>query len=78
MALLIIVLIVFFGLIIGAIVAVKMTLKKLDNQSSGVVVDSSNIKTAQQFLPFKDVSDGILDLGGFKYRKIIDNLLSCL
>ena len=70
MALVIIIIFVLF--IIGAVIAVRKTLKKLDDQALGITVDSSQVRTAQEFLPFDNISENLLDLGGFKYRKIIE------
>lgn len=42
------------------------------NGESGVPSDFSSIRTAQEFLPFDKIEDGVVDLGGFRYRKIIE------
>lgn len=66
------IIIIFAVFIIGAVIAVRKTLKKLDEQALGITVDSSQVRTAQEFLPFDNISENLLDLGGFKYRKIIE------
>lgn len=67
-----VIIIIFILFIIGAVIAVRKTLKKLDEQALGITVDSSQVRTAQEFLPFDNISENLLDLGGFKYRKIIE------
>lgn len=61
----------FFGLLGGM---VFLVVKQL-NKSVTSELDSStgeNIETAQEFLPFKKIRDGVIDLGGHDYRAIIE------
>lgn len=68
---LIIVLIIFVGIIVGMVLMVKKTLKKIDAESA-VAMDPSSIRTSQEFLPFDKIEDNVIDLGGFRYKKIIE------
>ena len=56
---------------VGAIIMIKKTLAKVDAES-GVSMDPSSIKTSQEFLPFDKIEDDLIDLGGFRYKKIIE------
>lgn len=67
-----IILIVFIGIIVGMVIFMKKTLAKMNGTDGGIAVPTTNMKTAQEFLPFIDVEDDVLDLGGFKYRMIIE------
>ena len=63
--------IIFFGIIGVMIFAVTRQLKKADSE----VLDTStsdNIETAQEFLPFKNIRDGVIDMGGHDYRLVIE------
>lgn len=68
--------VVIFGAIIGGVVFLVMrTLKKLDSENAengGVGAKSSEIDTAQKFLPFENIRDGIIELGNNKYRMVIE------
>ena len=61
----------FIGVIVFMVVMVKKTLAKVDAESA-VAMDPTNIKTAQEFLPFDKIEDDLIDLGGFRYKKIIE------
>ena len=50
-------------------VAIFVVLKKYPK---GVGVAANNLETAQDFLPFEDIKDGLIDLGNFEYRAIIE------
>lgn len=65
-------LVVLVAFIVVAVVIVKKTLDKMKDADGGVVVPTTNMKTAQEFLPFADIVDDVIDLGGFKYRMIIE------
>jgi len=62
--------VIFFG-ILGtmAFFAVKQ-LKKVD-EAEGDSSIQNNIETAQEFLPFKNIKDGVIDMGGNNYRVIM-------
>lgn len=64
----IVVFILVFG---GAGFAVYLQLKKTDPNNIDTSI-SSEIDTAQDFLPFEDIRDGMINLGGHKYRAIIE------
>lgn len=68
----IIILLIFLAIIGGMVFAVIKTLKKTDQTMTGAVADSKTISTAQDFLPFDDVDNNMIDLGGFKYRMIVE------
>ena len=68
----IIILVVFLSAIVVAVVLVVKTMKKMNAMDEGVIASTQNLETAQAFLPFVDVTDGVIDLGGFKYRGIIE------
>lgn len=61
--------IVVFG---GLGVFVYFQLKKMNSGNEGVAVKSSAMNTAQDFLPFANIENDILDLGGHQYRMIIE------
>lgn len=59
--------IVFGGMAFGVYYQLKKTdPKKMDTSTI------KNISTAQEFLPFEDIKDGMIILGGHKYRAIIE------
>lgn len=63
--------IVFVGVIGGMIFAVMRVLAKTDPKKADTsTVDT--ITTAQEFLPFEDVKDGMIVLGGHKYRAVVE------
>ena len=68
--LIIIITLVFVGVLVGMIFAVKHQLKKTDTESTDTS-NQNNIETAQDFLPFKNIKDGVIDMGGHDYRTII-------
>lgn len=67
---------VLLFLLIGGFVfagyMVRKTLKNLKDSDQGVEIDTSKITTSQDFLPFADIKNSVIDLGGFKYRAIIE------
>lgn len=68
-----IILLIAFAIVITImIVVVTKTLKKMKSEDGGTVASTEGMKTAQEFLPFVDIEDGVIDLGGFKYRMIIE------
>lgn len=67
----VILIVLFVAVIVFMIWMVKRTLAKLDADST-MAMDPSNIKTSQQFLPFSKIEDNLLDLGGHRYKKIIE------
>ncbi len=71
MPLIIIIMLVMFLLagIVG--VVIFFTVKKFDPQGNDKTEDP-NIKTVQEFLPFKDIRDGTIVLSDHKYRAIIE------
>jgi hypothetical protein len=61
-----------FILVFGSMgYAVYYQLKKTDPMRADSSV-RDDIKTAQDFLPFEDIRDGMIILGGHKYRSIIE------
>ena len=68
----IIFLIIFAALIGGVGFFVFKTMKKMDDSNTGAAVKASAMKSAQDFLPFANIENDILDLGGFQYRMIIE------
>lgn len=68
----VIVLIAFIGAIVGGGIFAYRMVKKSSDTMSGVAADTSNMNSAQQFLPFETVRDDVLDLGGFRYRMFIE------
>jgi hypothetical protein len=67
----VIVLIIFFMVLGGMGYAVYTVMKKTDPKR----MDTSTIDTittAQEFLPFEDIRDGMIILGGHKYRVVIE------
>lgn len=58
----------------GYFLAIRPTLKQMKEQQNvgGVVLDDSNVKTAQDFLPFVTIENNVINLGGFKYRAIVE------
>ena len=69
---LVIIIILFAAVIGGGVFAVKKTLSNLDAEAEGVAKNPDTIQCAQDFLPFDTIEDNLIDLGGFKYRKIIE------
>lgn len=68
-----VILLIAFVVIFGGVgVFVFLTLKKMNGETQGVATKSSVMKTAQDFLPFANIENDILDLGGFQYRMIIE------
>ena len=68
-----IIFLIAFILIIGGVVFFVMkTMKKMNSEVKGAAVKASTMKTSQDFLPFADIENDILDLGGFQYRMIIE------
>ncbi|MDF2879521.1 MAG: hypothetical protein K0R54_78 [Clostridiaceae bacterium] len=67
----IIALIIFLGILGGMSFLMYKTMKKTDpnNQDTSAI---DTITTAQEFLPFEDIKDGMIILGGHKYRAIIE------
>lgn len=63
--------IIFFGIIGVMIFAVTRQLKKVDSEALDTST-SDNIETAQEFLPFKNIRDGVIDMGGHDYRLVIE------
>ena len=68
----IVVLILFVGLIVGMVFMVVHTMKKMNATDGGAVANTKNMDTAQAFLPFVDINDDVIDLGGFKFRGVIE------
>lgn len=67
----VIVLIIFLLVVAGMGFAVYTVMKKTDPRR----IDTSTIDTittAQEFLPFEDIRDGMIILGGHKYRVVIE------
>lgn len=65
-------LLVFVVVIGGVVFFVMKTMKKLNSDQEGVAVKASVMKTSQDFLPFANIENDILDLGGFQYRMIVE------
>lgn len=62
---------IFFIIIGGAIFMVYLQLRKTDPKN----IDKSilnDIDSAQDFLPFQDIKDGAINMGGHNYRVIIE------
>ena len=68
----IIFLIVFAVIIVGVVIMVVKTMKKLDTSATGAGVKQSAMKTAHDFLPFAAIENDVMDLGGSQYRMIIE------
>lgn len=68
----VIILLVFGVIIAGVIVFVMKTMKKMNADTKGVATKASVMKSSQDFLPFANIENDILDLGGFQYRMIIE------
>lgn len=63
--------VIFFGLLgFGAIMVMKQ-MKATDVTAEDSSI-SENIDSAQDFLPFKDIKDGVIDMGMSNYRVIIE------
>lgn len=63
--------VVFLALMGGMVVAVMSVLRKTDPTK----VDTStqqDITTAQEFLPFEDIRDGMIILGNHQYRAVVE------
>ena len=67
-----VILIVFVGMIVFAGVMVVKTMKKMNETDGGAVINTANLTNAQAYLPFVDIKDDMIDIGGFKYRGIIE------
>lgn len=70
------VIVIIVVLIMGSIFAglgffLMKTLKSTDPKNSEVL-KQQNSTTTQDFLPYKDVKDNVIDLGNFQYRAIIE------
>lgn len=63
--------IIFLGLLIFGGIMVMKQLKKTDptNADSSII---GTIDSSQEFLPFKDIKDSVIDLGMHDYRAIIE------
>lgn len=68
----IIFLLIFIVIIGGVVFFVLKTMKKMNGDAQGVAVKSSTMKSSQDFIPFADIENDIIDLGGFQYRMIIE------
>jgi len=68
----IIILVIFLFMIVVAVVLVTKTMKKMNATDGGAVASTKDMTTAQAFLPFVDINEDVIDLGGFKYRGIIE------
>jgi hypothetical protein len=55
----------------GMVVAVMWAMRKSD-PSNADTSTNDNISTAQEFLPFDDIKDGMILMGGHRYRAIIE------
>lgn len=62
----------FILVIVVMVIAVKKQLNKIDSQSEGIAANSETLGSAQDFLPFENIREGIIDLGAFQYRMIIE------
>lgn len=63
-----IIFIVFMAIMgIVAFIAIKKAPKAMIGSNG-----ANDMSTAQDFLPFKDIRDGLIDLGNFEYRAIIE------
>lgn len=67
-----IVLIIMVVFVVGLIFMVQSQLKKLDELNEGLEVNSSSMQNAQDFLPFKEIKDNMIDMGSDNYRTIIE------
>lgn len=70
-----IIIILFIAVIGGVAFMVMKTLNKLnaaDAANGGLAANSAVVDTVQKFLPFDNIRDGIVDLGNFRYRMIIE------
>lgn len=67
----VVVTLIFLGILGVAVFAVIKQLNKTDPKNIDTSI-SFDIETAQDFLPFKDIKDGVIDLGGYDYRVIIE------
>lgn len=67
----VIVAVIFFGLLGGGAFVVFKQLKKTDprNEDSSLGLNSTS---AQEFLPFKDIKDNMIDVGNHQYRAIVE------
>lgn len=61
----------FLGLIAFAAIMVMKQINKTDPSNSDTSTDD-DITTAQEFLPFESIRDGVIHLGGHDYRAIIE------
>lgn len=67
-----IVLFLFIGVVGFMVFVVVRQLKKTDASMVGAVADTTKVETTQDYLPFDKIENNIIDLGGFKYRMIIE------
>lgn len=67
----IIALVVFLGILVTMVVLVMKALKNSNPTTLDTSLDDA-IDVTQDFLQFKDIQNGVIDLGGFKYRAIIE------
>lgn len=63
---------IFFLVILGVMGGlIYWQIKKTDPKNNDTSL-KSNIDTAQEFLPFKDISDSMINLGNHQYRALIE------
>lgn len=62
--------IVFVVFMTAVGIAVFIALKKFPAATGAA--SAKDFSNAQDFLPFEDIKDGVIDLGGFEYRAIIE------
>lgn len=67
-----IILAIVVAFVVGLVFIVKAQIKKLDELNEGVEVEAGSIQNAQDFLPFKEIKDDMIDLGADNYRTIIE------
>lgn len=67
----VIAIIVFLALVGGGVFAVIKTLKMTDPNRMDTSTND-NITTAQEFLPFENIQDNMILLGGHRYRAVIE------
>lgn len=67
----IVITILFFILLGGMAFVVVRQVKKTDPENYDTSI-SDDITTAQEFLPFKDIKDGVIDMGGHNYRAVLE------
>lgn len=69
--LIVVVTLIFLGVLGGAVIAVIKQLNKIDSNNTDKSI-LNDIETAQDFLPFEDIKDGVINMGGHDYRAIIE------